>query len=135
MSDSLYGEAIKALAARGPGSLPEPHAAATLDNPLCGDRVTVEVRLEDGRVTAVGHRVSGCLLCRASASALSERVGGMEAKDAGHLADEVRAMLKAEAEPPFAALAVFLPVRAHKSRHDCVLLPFNALAKALQGAR
>jgi nitrogen fixation NifU-like protein len=40
-------------------------------------------------------------------------------------------MLKQGAEPPLPALAPFLAARPHKSRHDCVLLPFKALAKAL----
>jgi NifU-like protein involved in Fe-S cluster formation len=133
MSDALYHDALKALAhaATGAGRLDAAQATATLDNPLCGDRVTLDVRLEGGRVVAIGHQVRGCLLCQAASSALAGHVAGLGTEEAALLAAAVTAMLKTGAEPPFPALAAFLPVRAHKSRHDCVLLPFKAMARAL----
>ncbi len=133
MSDDLYGAAIKELAAREPAALDGADASVTLDNPLCGDRVTLDVALEGGRVTASGHRVKGCLLCRAAAALAEEKAVGLEADDAARLLDQVSGMLKTGAEPAFPALAVFLPVRPHKSRHACVLLPFKALVKATKG--
>lgn len=132
MNDELYGAAIKDLAAREPAVLDQPDASATQDNPLCGDRVRLDVRLEGGRVTAFGHRVNGCVLCRAAASLVAEQAVGLDADSAARLADQVAAMLKKGAEPATPALAAFLPVRPHKSRHDCVLLPFKALAKVLK---
>ncbi|CUW39852.1 putative Fe-S cluster formation NifU-like protein [Magnetospirillum sp. XM-1] len=134
MNDELYGAAIKDLAAREPVALDHPDASATQDNPLCGDRVSLDIRLEEGRVTAFGHRVKGCVLCRAASTLAAEQAVGLDAQAAARLADQVAGMLKKGAEPAFPALAAFLPVRPHKSRHDCVLLPFKALAKAVRGA-
>ena len=134
MSDELYGAAIKELAAREPAPLDQPDAAITLDNPLCGDRVSLGVTMEDGRVTAVGHQVKGCLLCKAAAALAAEQALGLEADGAARLLDQVSGLLKKGAEPAFPGLAAFLPVRPHKSRHDCVLLPFKALAKAVRPA-
>ena len=65
----LYQQAIKELAAAGAGQgrLEAPDARALLDNPLCGDRVEIEVKLSAGRIAALAHSVKGCLLCRAAA--------------------------------------------------------------------
>ncbi len=134
MSDELYGAAIKELAAREPAVLDGADASVSLDNPLCGDRVSLDVRLDGGRVTASGHRVKGCLLCKAAAALAEERAVGLEADGAAQLLDQVAGMLKKGAEPAFPALAAFLPVRPHKSRHDCVLLPFKALARAVKAS-
>jgi len=133
MSENLYGQAIKDLAAREAAALDGPDASVTQDNPLCGDRVTLDVAMEDGRVTATGHRVKGCLLCKAAAALVVDQAVGLDADGAVRLLDQVSGMLKKGAEPAFPALAAFIPVRPHKSRHDCVLLPFKALAKAVKG--
>jgi nitrogen fixation NifU-like protein len=136
MSDQLYHQAILELAkqAREASRLEAPQTSVTVDNPLCGDRVTLDLNLADGRVREVGHKVRGCLLCQAAAAAIGRRAPG--ATPAG-----LRAVAKdlgdAIAGAPEAAgrswpeLAAFAPVHAHKSRHECVLLPFEALVRAL----
>lgn len=134
MSDALYQERIVALAkARtGAGKLATPTRSARRDNPLCGDRVTMDVRLDgEGRIVELAHQVRGCLLCQASASALSaEAVGRDKAGVAALRLDAERAVGRSMGNPhePFTA---FAPVRAHKSRQECVLLPFEALQEAL----
>lgn len=131
MTDDLYQQTIKVLAARESGRLDSPNGSAVLDNPLCGDKVTLDVALADGRITALGHVTKGCLLCKAAASVAVDDVPGRSIAEVTALVDQVGAMLKQGAEPPFPTLAVFLAVRPHKSRHSCVLLPFKALVKAL----
>jgi len=134
MSDQLYQERIVALAKAktGAGKLANPTKSARRDNPLCGDRVTIDVRLDgEGRIAEIAHQVRGCLLCQASASALASVAVGKDASAiAAHRRDAERAIGKAEGQPgePFAA---FAPVRDHKSRQECVLLPFEALADAM----
>jgi nitrogen fixation NifU-like protein len=135
MTDELYGQAIKDLASRPAVALDGAGAEATMDNPLCGDRVSFGVNLADGRVSAAGHKVSGCLLCKAAASVAVERAAGRDAAGAAELLDQVSGLLKTGAEPAFPELAAFVPVRPHKSRHACVLLPFKALVKALEAVR
>lgn len=134
MSDQLYQEQIVALAkARtGAGKLDSPTKSARRDNPLCGDRVTIDVRLDgQGKITEIAHQVRGCLLCQASASALSSIAVGQDAAgiaDIRHDAERAVGREAGEARGPFAA---FAPVVAHKSRQECVLLPFEALKDAL----
>jgi nitrogen fixation protein NifU and related proteins len=53
MKDDLYHQAILDLARRatGRGRLETPQTSATVDNPLCGDRVTMDLDLREGRVS------------------------------------------------------------------------------------
>jgi nitrogen fixation NifU-like protein len=105
-----------------------------LDNPLCGDRVTIDLTLKDGRVAGVGHQVRGCLLCEASAETIAQHAPGKSAAELAEASAVVTAILKEGAPAPegeWSALAVFAPVHDVKSRRECVLLPFEALEKAL----
>lgn len=134
MNDQLYQERIVALAKAktGSGKLASPTRSARRDNPLCGDRVTIDVRLDgEGRIEEIAHQVRGCLLCQASAAALSSVAVGRNATgiaDIRHDAERAIGRAAGEAKEPFAA---FAPVAAHKARQECVLLPFEALKDAL----
>jgi nitrogen fixation NifU-like protein len=139
-AEDVYHEALVRLAraATGEGRLERADGAATVDNPLCGDEVTVEVALRDGRVAALAHRVRGCLLCRAAAAVLGSAAPGASLAELARAGDELAALLRDGAPAPagaFAALAAFTPVRAVPSRHRCALLPFEALRAALARAK
>src|SRR5258708_17463425 len=79
MTNQLYHEALMEAArqATGHGRLAKADAAATVDNPLCGDRGTIELRLADGRIAEIAHEVRGCVLCKASAAALGPPAVGL----------------------------------------------------------
>jgi nitrogen fixation NifU-like protein len=136
MSDELYHRAILELAkkAREARRLETPDASVTVDNPLCGDRVTLDLTLADGRVQEIGHKVRGCLLCQAAAVAIGERAPGETPaalrKVAKDLGDAIAGAPEGTGEH-WPELAAFAPVHAHKSRHECVLLPFEALTRTL----
>ena len=133
MTDALYQDRIVALAKAktGAGKLANPTKSVRRDNPLCGDRVLLDVTLDgDGRITEIGHQVRGCLLCQASASALAAVAVGRDAAGVADLrlqAERALGRAEGEAAAPYDA---FAPVRAHKSRQDCVLLPLEALKDA-----
>lgn len=136
MRDDLYQQAIVDLARRAAGAvrLEAPQASATVDNPLCGDRVTIDLELEGGRVRAVGHKVRGCMLCQAAAAAIAARAPGEEPAALRDLATRLGQAIRHDPEglrSLWPELSAFAPVHRHKSRHDCVLLPFQALVRAL----
>lgn len=137
-ADDLYQAELLRLAraAAGAGRLDAPHGSAMRDNPLCGDQVTVDVRLEEGRIAALAHRVRGCLLCGAAASVLGGTAPGRTAAEVREARDRLAALLAGAPPPagPWEALAVFAPVRTVRSRHGCVLLPFDAAGEALAAA-
>ena len=139
MSDDLYHAAImeRARAAIGDHQLPDADATVTVDNPLCGDRVTLDVRLNGERIAAVGYRVRGCALCQASTSIAREVFPGATPRDAEDAEAAVRALLETGAKlaDRWSTFAIFQPVSAHRSRHGCVLLPLEAVRKALNRSR
>ena len=139
MSDSMYQRAILELAeaGHGHGLLESADGKALLDNPLCGDRVALNVRLAGDTLAALGHEVRGGLLCRAAASLIGLKAPGRSTAELKAMPEAVAMMLSELAAPPagWEALSAFEPVRAHRSRHGCVVLPFQARAAALAGGR
>ena len=137
-ASQIYHEAIKALAtaAVGHGALASADGRALVDNPLCGDRIEMEVKLSAGRVAALAHRVKGCLLCRAAASAIGKHAAGAKPEEIERVSIGVSEMLEKQAPPPagWQALEAFVPVHGHRSRYRCIQLPFEALITALRAA-
>jgi nitrogen fixation NifU-like protein len=133
MSDELYQEKIVALAKAktGAGKLAAPTKTARRDNPLCGDRVIIDVKLDGGKITEIAHQVRGCLLCQASASALSSLAIGKDAAGVAEIRHDAERALGREQGAAHEPYAAFAPVAAHKSRQECVLLPLEALKDAL----
>lgn len=133
MLDALYQEEIIQLSrqARARGRLEAPDASARVDNPLCGDRVTMDLEIRDGHITKIGHRVRGCALCEAAAEIIAENAIGLDAASLADINAAARDYLTSDTTaPPWAKLSIFDPVRAVKSRHDCVYLPFTASVNA-----
>ncbi|MDH5749032.1 MAG: NTP transferase domain-containing protein [Rhodospirillales bacterium] len=133
-----YGQEILILSDKqmGQGRLTDPDASASADNPYCGDRITVDVNISDGKISDYAHRVRGCILCEAAASALAESVVGETITGLQIAEKDLEGMLNKTAGPPsgrWSEFKAFLPVQDHKSRHDCVLLPIRALSTALKG--
>jgi nitrogen fixation protein NifU and related proteins len=138
MKTDLYQAAIvaQARAATRAGRLDAADASVTRDNPLCGDRVTIDIKLNGNRITDIAHRVRGCLLCEASASAIGESAIGKSAGDVEVARESLRHMLEGGAAPDalWPGFETFAPVRDYKSRHACVMLPIEALRDALARA-
>lgn len=135
-ADALYDAEIKALAAKA-GSLGEvAHADCRhdADNFLCGDRMSIELRLTDGAVDDLGGKVRGCLLVQAAAALIKDTAPGLSQADVAEGIRQATALM-AEGTPATGAwekLNVFTPVHDLKHRHDCVLLPFQALGACLE---
>ena len=136
MELGIYNARMLRLAAEaaGAGRLAEREASAEIVNPTCGDRITVDVRTAGARIAASGYEVHACVLTQASASLLGRHAVERTAAEMREVAAQVEAMLRSESNVPegvwsdYAALA---PVRAHSSRHECVMLPLRALLAAL----
>jgi nitrogen fixation NifU-like protein len=135
LSDPLYRRALLRLAAdaTGAGRLQAADTAASVHNPACGDRVTVELALTDGRITALAHVTQACVLTQASAALLAGMAPGRNEPSLSALADKVRGFLKGGPAPQ--GYEVFDGVAGHAGRHVCVLLPLEAALKALEDAQ
>jgi NifU-like protein involved in Fe-S cluster formation len=134
--DPLYRRELLRLAAdaAGAGRLPDPDSVGSAHNPACGDRLTVDVTLADGRITALAHDTHACILTQASAALLAQTAIGQDRAGLERLSAGLRSML-AGGPPPAPGYAAFDGVAAHSGRHTCVLLPVEAALKALEDAK
>ena len=136
MSDPLYAKDLLRLAAAatGAGRLDPFDAEGRAHNPTCGDRVGVTLRLgSDGRIAAMAHETTACVLAQASASILGAYLSGADTADVQRLRSQVAGML-GEGEPPplpFADYAALKGAATYRNRHTCVLLPIDAVLDAL----
>jgi nitrogen fixation protein NifU and related proteins len=105
-------------------------------NPLCGDRITVEVRVEDGIVKDAAFQGAGCAISKAAASMMTSSVIGKPQTEVDALFQGVHAMLTGAngAAAEVGKLAVFAGVREFPSRIKCATLAWHALRAALHGA-
>jgi nitrogen fixation NifU-like protein len=103
---------------RNRGELDSPDISSRVDNPLCGDTVRLDVRLDEKqRVSEVKFSGEGCVVCIASASILTEELGGKTVDGLKEL-DET-------------ALLDLLGVALGSVRAKCALLPLRALQQGL----
>jgi nitrogen fixation NifU-like protein len=105
------------------------------DNPLCGDRITVYVALENGVIVDASFEGAGCAISTASASLMSESVRGKTLEEAESLFEGFRDLVTGKADPDatdLGKLAVFTGVREYPVRIKCATLPWHTLRAALQ---
>ncbi|MEH6580071.1 MAG: iron-sulfur cluster assembly scaffold protein [Amphritea sp.] len=139
MNHSLYNAAIKALARRCDKDRTElgQSADVSLINPYCGDRVRLRLDVKDGVIYKLRHEVNGCLLCKAACTLMRKLVENSPEENLPLLIQELRGLLQGEesSEVGLQEIEVFSPVISMKSRHQCVLLPFEALHQCYQECR
>ena len=139
MSDlhDLYQETIidHSKRPRNRGALAQATHSAEGYNPLCGDRVKVEVKIDNGRVAAIGFEGAGCAISTASASLMTETIRGKTPEEAESTFHKFHRLLTEE-QPPAAdlgKLAVFSGVREYPMRVKCATLAWHTLRAALRG--
>ena len=106
-------------------------------NTLCGDRITLYVRLEDDVITDVGFEGTGCAIFKASASLMTQALKGKTRTEAEALFDNVHKMLTGELDPSangnqLGKLAVFSGVCEFPVRVKCATLAWHTLKAALE---
>jgi NifU-like protein involved in Fe-S cluster formation len=135
MTAALYNTDILRLAASIPHHrrLDAPMGTSERRSPICGSRVTVDMRLgPDGRVAEVGLLVRACALGQASASLLAAEVIGRTPAELAAARDAMTAWLAAGGgdAPDWPGLAIFAPALSYTARHPSIRLAFEAAAEA-----
>jgi nitrogen fixation NifU-like protein len=106
-------------------------------NPLCGDKITIYVKLENGVVKDISFEGSGCAISTASASLLTESLKGKSLADAEALFESfhklVTGLQPAHESPRLGKLAVFSGVCDYPTRVKCATLAWHTLHAALRG--
>ena len=107
-------------------------------NPLCGDRYTLYLKLDQGVISDTGFQGAGCAISKASASMLTQRVKGMSIAEAEELFDHFHRMLTQPGAPIDADflddLETLAGVADYPTRIKCAILIWHALHSALTGS-
>ena len=141
--DGLYGDLILEhfRSPRNRTVLVEPDIEAQEFNPFCGDRIILQLKLDDGgRVVQVGVQSEGCSIIQATASLMSEAMKGKKLEELEDLADLFRDTMRGKTDGqdttvdlgPLESLAV---VRRFPVRIKCALLPWVALEEGIKTYR
>jgi nitrogen fixation NifU-like protein len=100
-------------------------------NPLCGDKVTLYLRVEDGVIRDASFEGAGCAIATASASLMTESIKGKREEEAMQLLEEVRKMVTG-GEKTGGKLQVLAGVREFPERVKCATLPWHTMKAALE---
>lgn len=73
---------------RNVGELPDAHAEARVEHPVCGDIMKLAIKVEDGRIVQVRYRTRGCVASIAAGSCLTEMIEGKSLQQAAALTRE-----------------------------------------------
>jgi nitrogen fixation NifU-like protein len=104
-------------------------------NPLCGDRLTVYLRVENGRIQDASFEGSGCAISKASASLMTDSVKGKTIEEADALFHAFHQMITRAPEDPvddLGKLSVFAGVRQFPIRVKCASLPWHTFRAAVE---
>ncbi|MGA2708975.1 MAG: Fe-S cluster assembly sulfur transfer protein SufU [Steroidobacteraceae bacterium] len=120
------------------GDLNSPDATIEGYNPLCGDRLTLRLKLDGDRITDIRFEGQGCAISTASASLMTEAVKGKTRSEAMALFERIHRLLTDDAAPvdeELGKLAALSGVREFPARVKCASLCWHTLASALRSAQ
>ncbi len=125
---------------RGKGNLPDATHSATGFNPLCGDKVTIQLRINDGKIDEIRFDGEGCAICMSSASMMTASLQGTPVSDAEDLFQRIQKFLTANDESAamedidsLGDLAALGGVRRLPVRIKCANLPWHTFNSAVHG--
>jgi nitrogen fixation protein NifU and related proteins len=102
-------------------------------NPLCGDRLTVYLRIQGDRIQDASFQGSGCAISKASASLMTDIVKGKTIAEAEALFERFHRLITRSADDPvddLGKLSVFAGVRQYPARVKCASLAWHTLRAA-----
>ena len=139
MNAPLYTTEILRLAAslEPPRALDREDGHAELRSPTCGSRMQTVVQLDsEGRVEALSQTVLACAFGQATAALVEQNAAGRTSIEVRAALTQVEQWLGGADDPPdWPGILALAPARSRKSRHGAILLPFRALAAAIESAR
>lgn len=116
-------------------ALPDANRTAEGNNPLCGDRLTVFMKVEGGVIRDIGFVGSGCAISTASASLMTEALRGKSEQEADALFVRFHDLVAGAGAPGGAELgklSAFSGVREFPSRVKCATLAWHAVRTAMR---
>jgi len=121
---------------RNCGELSAATAHAEGYNRICGDRIFIHLRVQDGCVADIRFTGDGCAISTASASLMTEAMKGKTLQEAEQLITDFQQLLTTDNEPAeLGKLAVFSGVRQYPMRVKCAMLAWHTLQSALKNSQ
>ncbi|MDQ3387095.1 MAG: SUF system NifU family Fe-S cluster assembly protein [Actinomycetota bacterium] len=120
---------------RNKGEVPSADIQEHLNNPLCGDEVTIYANLQYGTLSEVSFTGRGCSISQASASMLTERLSGKSREEAEIEIEAFLEMMRTEENEELGELAALKGIIQTPNRIRCATLAWDALKQGLEGAQ
>lgn len=119
---------------RNRGELEAGSVTVNLNNPTCGDRISLQLQIEDGIVRDAKFTGEGCSISMSSASMMTDAVKGKTADEALVLADKFSSLMKGEAVEfdEYEDIEALSGVNKFPARIKCATLAWNALRKGVE---
>jgi nitrogen fixation protein NifU and related proteins len=104
-----------------------------LNNPTCGDKISLQIKVEDGKVADAKFLGEGCSISLSSASMMTDAVKGKTLDEALEMADKFSALMKGESpEFEYEDIEALSGVNKFPARIKCATLAWNALRKGIE---
>ena len=128
----LYSSKIIEIAANPPklAKIKNPDASSSKASRICGSKIKVDIKAENGVIAQYYHDISACALGQTSAAIVAKNIIGASFDELKELQKTMKAMLKEGAEPPrgrFSDLKYLQSVRDYPARHVSTMLVFDAI--------
>ena len=121
---------------RNKGSFDNGAVVVEMNNPTCGDRISLQLQVKDGIVEGARFTGEGCSISLASASMMTDAVKGKSYEDALRLAADFSAMMQGEdIEFDYEDIQALSGVTKFPARIKCATLPWNAMKKGIDSAQ
>ena len=116
------------------GLINKPSHSSNLKNKICGDKIKIQLKVKNNQIEIFKYKTESCVFCQASASILASKASFISIsslkKDTKIIYDIIDGK-KNTLPKNFSHFKIFLR-NQYKNRSGCIMLPFNALIKALK---
>lgn len=120
---------------RNRGTLEDEAVTIDLNNPTCGDKIQLQMQVEDGKVKAAKFVGEGCSISLSSASMMTDAVKGKTLEEALAMAEKFSGLMKGESvEFEYEDIEALSGVKKFPARIKCATLAWNALRKGIEQA-
>jgi nitrogen fixation protein NifU and related proteins len=107
-----------------------------LNNPTCGDRISLQLQIEDGKVKDAKFTGEGCSISLSSASMMTDAVKGKTVEEAHEMAESFSGLMKGQnVEFEYEDIEALSGVNKFPARIKCATLAWNALRKGIEQSK
>ncbi|TVY10474.1 Fe-S cluster assembly sulfur transfer protein SufU [Paenibacillus cremeus] len=118
---------------RNRGTFDGESVSVDLNNPTCGDKIQLQMQVEDGKVKAAKYTGEGCSISMSSASMMTDAIKGKTLEEALQMAENFSSLMKGQpVEFEYEDIEALSGVNKFPARIKCATLAWNALRKGVE---